>query len=388
LNEEADEQLLATAIAAVDDDEYTAVSIPSKYKQDFIDALLSNSELCDRFDNMTCINVRPDDETGELLQQGATSIVFKANDATDGRRIAVKICDTTRNRARANRMLEWESGILNLIKGRKHCPELRTPFRELKVRTSSGDEATSYFSTIYYRTDVRRLFFREENGSGICLANKLAVFISLVTSIQALHKRGICHRDIKPENFRATVRDGRTDVIAIDLGLALVDHETERKLQLFSPESIGNQCYAAPEKLCGFENDYELGFGADVYSLGCLLFELASRDLFYEQFKKLNRNCYAQILNDCEVHKTEGESLQKRLDVYHENMDRDFSRLTLPRIEETSSIPPATKHELQSLIDSMCAPDYRRRLTDLCSVKERLRTVIHMLENTGRRCAR
>ncbi|WP_250847064.1 protein kinase domain-containing protein [Aquisphaera insulae] len=89
----------------------------------------------------------------------------------------------------------------------------------------------------------------------------------LAQAIQAAHEQAIIHRDLKPANILMTP-DGIPKIS--DFGLAKT---LDRDVDLTAVESImGSPCYMAPEQANGGARD--VGPGADVYSLGAILYEL------------------------------------------------------------------------------------------------------------------
>jgi serine/threonine-protein kinase len=84
-----------------------------------------------------------------------------------------------------------------------------------------------------------------------------------------MHGKGWVHRDIKPENF--LVND-TGQVKLIDFGLAQRPSGWLTKLLRVKPKIQGTPSYMAPEQIrCG-----ALDQRADVYSFGCMLYELVA----------------------------------------------------------------------------------------------------------------
>jgi serine/threonine-protein kinase len=84
-----------------------------------------------------------------------------------------------------------------------------------------------------------------------------------------MHGKGWVHRDIKPENFLV---DDTGQVRLIDFGLAQRPSGFLAKILPFKPKRQGTPSYMSPEQIrCG-----ALDQRADVYSLGCVLHELAA----------------------------------------------------------------------------------------------------------------
>jgi hypothetical protein len=93
--------------------------------------------------------------------------------------------------------------------------------------------------------------------------------------LAAVHAKGIVHRDLKPDNvFLEDKRGGASPFLVriLDFGIA--------KLMAVGPSSLtksgmvlGTPSYMAPEQYAG---DRAIDTRADIYSLGCMLFEMAT----------------------------------------------------------------------------------------------------------------
>ena len=84
----------------------------------------------------------------------------------------------------------------------------------------------------------------------------------------AAHDAGIVHRDVKPENISLEVIEGRRDAVKLlDFGIAQVGDNSED-----TESRAGTPGYLAPEVITGVGGDLR----ADIYALGCTLYELAT----------------------------------------------------------------------------------------------------------------
>lgn len=105
-------------------------------------------------------------------------------------------------------------------------------------------------------------------------------------ALEEAHARGIVHRDLKPENLFVTrAQDGSDWVRVLDFGISKVLDESTvplpkggRNALTRVGTTVGTPEYMAPEQLRGAK---DLDGSADVYSLGCVLYEaLAGRRPF------------------------------------------------------------------------------------------------------------
>jgi ABC-type transport system substrate-binding protein len=117
-------------------------------------------------------------------------------------------------------------------------------------------------------TDLKRLL--AEQGE-LDAARALALLEQVADALDAAHERGLVHRDVKPSNVLV---DDRGHCYLADFGLS---RRVAESGSTGAGRSLGTVDYVAPEQIRGDELDGR----ADLYSLGCLLFEcLAGRPPF------------------------------------------------------------------------------------------------------------
>jgi eukaryotic-like serine/threonine-protein kinase len=105
--------------------------------------------------------------------------------------------------------------------------------------------------------------------------NALIIFEEVVRAVRAAHFKGVVHRDIKPENIVLRRVDGKLQPVLIDFGLA----KQLSQDGVASPKAgmslwfttLGTPEYMAPEQA---DAPGAVDERADVFSLGCLLYEL------------------------------------------------------------------------------------------------------------------
>ena len=101
-------------------------------------------------------------------------------------------------------------------------------------------------------------------------AHTVAIVAQIASALDAAHARGLVHRDVKPSNvlLAESLAAGRPEhVYLADFGLTRRLSEPELLTQ--EPQLAGTIDYIAPEQIRGDAVDGR----ADLYSLGCLLYE-------------------------------------------------------------------------------------------------------------------
>jgi hypothetical protein len=110
---------------------------------------------------------------------------------------------------------------------------------------------------------------RGARGMGLFpVSSVLRIAAGVSAGLAAAHQAGVVHRDIKPSNLMVTPQLG---LKIIDFGIARLLSDNSPRLTMRG-HTVGTVAYMSPEQAQGDEVDGR----ADLYSLGCVLYQLLS----------------------------------------------------------------------------------------------------------------
>ncbi|AGP39843.1 hypothetical protein BE04_15285 [Sorangium cellulosum] len=189
----------------------------------------------------------------QLAGHGGMGAVFRARDRASQGPVAMKVL-----RGRA------ESDVARFLRETRILREIDDPRIVRYVAHGALPSGEPYLAMewlegedLAVRLTRERPSYEESIDLGIAVAEALGV----------LHDRGIVHRDLKPSNIFLV--GGRFDgVKLLDFGLARAESSTRKTA---TGTLLGTVSYMAPEQARGAS---DLDARADVFALGCVLFEL------------------------------------------------------------------------------------------------------------------
>lgn len=196
------------------------------------------------------------------LGEGGMATVFEACGGDPTRTVAIKVLRSDLSAVDARRRFAFEAEVLAKL----HHPHIA------QVYHAAVDNDTGRpFFVMEYVPGARGLvrYAREER---IGRKEILRLFRQAADAVAFGHRRGVLHRDLKSANVLV---DGEGQVKVIDFGLARpigTDGEFTRSLATEVGQLLGTLSSIAPEQLHG--DDTEVDTRADVYGLGCMLYEL------------------------------------------------------------------------------------------------------------------
>jgi serine/threonine-protein kinase len=137
----------------------------------------------------------------------------------------------------------------------------------LELEPSSGMAPPRPFYVMPYveGDSLRDRLFRERR---LPLDDVLRIGCQVAEALDYAHRHNIVHRDIKPENI---LLDEEERALVTDFGVARAITAAGQEPLTAAGLVVGTPAYVSPEQVFA---DLELDGRSDVYSLGCVLFEL------------------------------------------------------------------------------------------------------------------
>ncbi len=199
----------------------------------------------------------------ELLGSGGMGDVYKAEDTTLHRTVALKFLAPER--------LREDRARTRFVSEARSASSLDHPNICTIYEIDETDDGRLYIAMGYYEGET--LGERMARGS-IPLEQAIDITRQLLSGLAVAHQQGVYHRDIKPANI--VITHDRSVVKILDFGLAKFQGS-----QRITKEGIavGTPAYMSPEQVYGREVDGR----ADLWSVGVLLFEMTTGRLPFDK---------------------------------------------------------------------------------------------------------
>ena len=198
-----------------------------------------------------------------VLDRGGMGVVYRATDPVLGRGVALKIVapEHTRDPAAVARF--------------KNEARLAASFEHPNIVPVYG--GGEYQGVVYLAmrlvpgTDLRHVI--ADGRVELPVIERVVAHVA--SALDAAHARGLVHRDVKPANILLTGAAGAEHAYLADFGIT---KQLGTSAGLTRTGAwVGTPDYVAPEQIQGQAVDGR----ADVYSLGCVLYELLTGDVPY-----------------------------------------------------------------------------------------------------------
>lgn len=200
----------------------------------------------------------------EKIATGGMGVVYKAEHALIGKIAAVKVL---------RREYSEDRGIMERF------------FREAQATTAIRHPGiVDIYDFGYYQNE--RAYIIMEYLAGDTLKERLRVrsvlapdvatrlIRSVASAVGAAHDQGVIHRDLKPDNIQLVPDPDMPDgerIKVLDFGLAKLTDAQSATMGTQAGLVLGTPAYMAPEQCSGHG---QIDIRADIYALGCILFQL------------------------------------------------------------------------------------------------------------------
>jgi serine/threonine protein kinase len=209
-------------------------------------------------------------ELREIAGRGAMGTVYRAYQRTMDRIVAVKILRSE---------IVKEPGVLRrFLREARAAARLQHPNIVTVHMVGETEDGVPYL--VMEHIDGVSLEAICEAQGPQPLARVISFGRQIASALSEAHSLGIVHRDLKPANILITDRSRTPDLVKVlDFGIAkLINTEADQSMMTADGTIFGTPHYIAPEQASGGDVDHRV----DIYSLGCILFRLATGVLPFE----------------------------------------------------------------------------------------------------------
>jgi serine/threonine-protein kinase len=189
------------------------------------------------------------------IGRGGMATVYLARDLREGRAVAIKVM---------HRGLAASLGAERFAREIEIAASLSHP---LIVPLYDSGSAGGVLYYVMPFVEGESLYERLERERQLPLDDAVRIALNVADALGYAHGRGVLHRDVKPENI--LLAEGRA--LVADFGLARAIGAADRRKLTETGVMLGTIFYMSPEQL---RADRDLDQRADIYSLGCIAYEM------------------------------------------------------------------------------------------------------------------
>jgi serine/threonine-protein kinase len=202
------------------------------------------------------------------IGRGGMATVYLADDLKHRRKVAIKVLRPELSEVLGPERFDRE---IQIVAGLNHPHILPLHDSGTAGQRGSGEGQLLWFSMPYVRGETLRQKLSRERQLPIDQA--IAIVRQVGSALDHAHAHGLIHRDIKPENI--LLHEG--EAMVSDFGIAFASGEAgkrgggETERLTGTGIMLGTPAYMSPEQAAG---ERALDPRSDVYSLGCVLYEM------------------------------------------------------------------------------------------------------------------
>ena len=191
------------------------------------------------------------------LGRGGMASVYRARVEGRGEPVAIKVMNPNLANALDSKRFVREMGV---------AASLDHPLIVPLIDSGRAGAALYYVMPL---VEGESLYQRLERERRLPVPEALGITRDVASALGYAHQRGMLHRDVKPENI--LLAGGRA--LIADFGLARAIGAADYTKLTATGVIVGTVYYMSPEQL---REEADLDQRTDVYSLGCILYEMLS----------------------------------------------------------------------------------------------------------------
>lgn len=202
------------------------------------------------------------------LGEGGMGIVYKANDPLLNDTVSIKILKN---------IGAMEESAIRFHREAKAASKLSHPNLATVLDFGAMQDGNLYMVSKFI--DGETIKARIKSKGPFSLEDGISVIYQIADCMTYIHSKGILHRDLKAGNVIISEEEQNTKAFVLDFGIAkLIEQHVVEEGVTNAGTVLGSPHYMSPEQGLGLDVD----FRSDVYSLGCLAYEIFSGKVPFE----------------------------------------------------------------------------------------------------------
>ncbi len=204
------------------------------------------------------------------LGKGGMGIVYLAEHTLMGEQRALKFL--------SGALASNPSFVQRFLQEARASNKLRHPNIAQTLELGQSEDGSFYISMEFVDGPSLRALL-DQSPFGLPPDRAFNIVHGVAEALGAAHEKHMVHRDIKPENILLAWNSETETAKVVDFGIVAITDSVGRLTQTGKPLMTAQ--YAAPEQWRGVIAPSELDGRTDLYSLGCMFFEMLTGQLPY-----------------------------------------------------------------------------------------------------------